>query len=304
MSSVIAYTLANSSSPLLADGVNPLSSFSTIEANNSYLLVNGSNDYQAVRVLLVENNTLCFTAGRTAFYRSYIGLERNNWLSTLSTTLTLNDSRVNISDFFSWWVAESLQHIDARTPWGFVKGHIQESVVVANYSVLEFKNAVVRLDYSNFTIINSTFLSYSDGITPFPGNASAPAAGLYLQDSTLSIIGSDFILTNLSDAYFVNSTVQAINSTLRLFGNTKLVLHNSVLSLSGSKIILYDNSTVVLKCHSYSDQDAYVSGGPSANASLPVGQVLGIGNITFSSVMSTTLLLKPGNSSHGNGTMS
>ncbi|MEW5301345.1 MAG: hypothetical protein WDW36_004209 [Sanguina aurantia] len=284
MSSVIAYTLANSSSPLLADGVNPLSSFSTIEANNSYLLVNGSNDYQAVRVLLVENNTLCFTAGRTAFYRSYIGLERNNWLSTLSTTLTLNDSRVNISDFFSW--------------------HIQESVVVANYSVLEFKNAVVRLDYSNFTIINSTFLSYSDGITPFPGNASAPAAGLYLQDSTLSIIGSDFILTNLSDAYFVNSTVQAINSTLRLFGNTKLVLHNSVLSLSGSKIILYDNSTVVLKCHSYSDQDAYVSGGPSANASLPVGQVLGIGNITFSSVMSTTLLLKPGNSSHGNGTMS
>lgn len=68
---------------------------------------------QAVRVLLVENNTLCFTAGRTAFYRSYIGLERNNWLSTLSTTLTLNDSRVNISDFFSWWVAESLQHIDA-----------------------------------------------------------------------------------------------------------------------------------------------------------------------------------------------
>lgn len=59
---------------------------------------------QAVRVMLVENNTLCFTAGHTTFDRSYIGLERNNWLSTLSTTLTLNDSRVNISDCFSWRV--------------------------------------------------------------------------------------------------------------------------------------------------------------------------------------------------------
>jgi hypothetical protein len=63
--------------------------------------------YQALELLLVENNTLLVQDATMELNRSTVRLARNNWLLLNSSAWAMAAARLNFTDWFTWWMADS-----------------------------------------------------------------------------------------------------------------------------------------------------------------------------------------------------
>lgn len=52
----------------------------------------------------MQNNTLAFEGANASLYRSTLSLARNNWLTINGSSVSLDSSRLNFSDYFTWSV--------------------------------------------------------------------------------------------------------------------------------------------------------------------------------------------------------
>lgn len=65
-------------------------------------------NHNGTQVLLNENNTLALDGAQATFDNSTLRLVKHNWLAVKNgSLLALNDSRLNMTDFFTWWGAHS-----------------------------------------------------------------------------------------------------------------------------------------------------------------------------------------------------
>ncbi|KAF5826167.1 hypothetical protein DUNSADRAFT_4427 [Dunaliella salina] len=212
----------NPETNMLEGGINPLTSSSTIEANDTLIQINSSASYSSLELLLDANNSLIVDDAALGLEDSTLWLAETSWLTLKNeSVLKLNNSRLNVTNFFTWYV--------------------DDSAVLSNSSILETRDALTWFDGSDLILTSSTLVT---------GSASRPEPSLF--EGKLPIVfaatNSSMLLEETSwDAddmlvHFNGSTLSLSNSTITL-RNATLNLWDSVLELNNSQVILY-NSTL------------------------------------------------------------
>lgn len=266
----------------LCSPLSVLESYATIEANNSYIALAPNETaatedglrFVSMDVQLVENNTLAINGVPNAtFDQSTIRLRRWNWFTISNSSVYLHYSRINFTDHFTWAV--------------------QDSYFKSNYSVLEHGDVAVYVARSEVELNDLTWFIYGRAGGVDPGLYGPRAAhGVWLQDSSVSIYGSDVVV---SDAPFIvaNSTLFLVNTTLRLY-NSSLSLWGSTLDLTNSTLELYNGASLTAYCNStFSREAEVVNASISGTPTDMLTGALGSSDVTIQNAPSATINLAP-----------
>jgi hypothetical protein len=245
-----AYMCNNNSA--LCGSLNPLQSSASIEANNTFILVNSSQLLANAYVKLVENNTLIVKDTPVfGLESSTLDLLRQNWLNVLNSTLMANNTRLNLRNYFDTWISGSSLGL--------------------NHSIIDSKNSLLGVFSSSISVFNSTWKMRDTGLDPPGLYADSITPLMFVHDSLVRLSGSYWELRDLDHVHWVNSSISLSNSKLRLV-NSELTLWNTSLFLDNNDLDLV-NSTLHVYCGSLLTGDSIVTRQTLKAGNLPPGQL-------------------------------
>uniref|UniRef100_A0A7S0YCP8 Uncharacterized protein n=1 Tax=Polytomella parva TaxID=51329 RepID=A0A7S0YCP8_9CHLO len=252
----------------LCNALAVLEGSATIEANNSYIalnntqesmtdtfsnLMNGSSNASAMantsstgfnpvpvelsrtELREIQNNTLLFADNPSVLVmQSTLSFQSWNWFVIRNASVEFKESQLEMADWFTWV--------------------LQNATVKADQSVISHRDISVYLDGSTLSLSNLTWnVSASSVPNPPPGgfsNLPGLSPTLWIRSSTLSANSSQILLHHMGQAFLTsNSTLSLINSTLDLV-NTSLFIVDSHIDLQNAAIKLREGAALYILCGS------------------------------------------------------